>query len=144
MLNTYIYAQRIAAQPRARETQVLNVLNEIDVIQTSLLRALASPHRLRIVHLLGERPREVHELADELGLAQASVSQHMAAMRAVGLVAAVRDGRSVPSGLRAPQTLAASSLMREVIVRRLSALGSIAAAARRIDLAGPASPSKQP
>jgi ArsR family transcriptional regulator len=126
---------------------VLNVLNEIDVIQTSLLRALASPHRLRIIHLLGERPREVHELADELGLAQASVSQHMAAMRAVGLVEAVRDGRSVRYGLADPQILAACSLMREVIVRRLSALGSIAAAARRIDLAGPkgpASPSKQP
>ncbi|MEW5992269.1 MAG: metalloregulator ArsR/SmtB family transcription factor [Chloroflexota bacterium] len=112
--------------------------NEIDVIQTSLLRALASPHRLRVIHLLGERPREVHELADELGLAQATVSQHLGAMRAVGLVEAVRDGRSVRYGLADPQILAACSLMREVIVRRLSALGSIAAAARRIDLRGTA------
>jgi DNA-binding transcriptional ArsR family regulator len=113
---------------------VLNVLNEIDVIQTSLLRALASPHRLRIIHLLGERPREVHELAAELELGQATVSQHLAAMRSVGLVEADRDGRSVRYRLADPQILAACALMREVIVRRLSALGSIAAAARQIDL----------
>jgi ArsR family transcriptional regulator len=119
---------------------VLNVLNEIDVIQTSLLRALASPHRLRIIHLLGDRPREVHELAHELGLGQATVSQHLAAMRGVGLVEAVRDGRSVRYALADPQILAACSLMRAVIVRRLSALGSIAAAARRIDLESAAVP----
>ena len=119
---------------------MLNVLNEIDVIQTSLLRALASPHRLRIIHLLGERPREVHELAAELELGQATVSQHLAAMRSVGLVEAVRDGRSVRYALADPQILAACSLMREVIVRRLSALGSIAAAARRIDLESAALP----
>jgi ArsR family transcriptional regulator len=113
---------------------VLNALNEIDVIQTSLLRALASPHRLRIIHLLGERPREVHELAAELELGQATVSQHLAAMRSVGLVEAGRDGRTVRYRLADPQILAACSLMREVIVRRLSALGSLAAAARRIDL----------
>lgn len=108
---------------------VLNAVNEIDIIQTSLLRALASPHRLRIVHLLGERPREVRELVQELELGQATVSQHLAAMRSVGLVEATRDGRSVRYELTDPEILAACSLMRGVIVRRLSALGSLAAAA---------------
>jgi len=108
---------------------VLNTTNEIDAIQTTLLRALASAHRLRIVHLLGERPREVNELARLLDLAQATVSQHLAAMRGVGLVEATRDGRRVQYGLADPKILAACDLMREVIVRRLSVLGSLAAAA---------------
>jgi DNA-binding transcriptional ArsR family regulator len=108
---------------------VLNALNEIDVIQVTLLRALASPHRLRILHLLGERPREVNELARELDLGQATVSQHLASMRSVGLVEAIRDGRSVRYQLTDPEILAACGVMREVIVRRLSALGSLAAAA---------------
>jgi DNA-binding transcriptional ArsR family regulator len=108
---------------------VLNTVNEIDAIQTTLLRALASAHRLRIIHLLGERPREVNELARELGLAQAAVSQHLAAMRGVGLVGSTRDGRSVRYQLADPEILAACDLMRGVIVRRLSALGSLAAAA---------------
>jgi DNA-binding transcriptional ArsR family regulator len=102
---------------------------EIDIIQTSLLRAMASPHRLRIVHLLGEGPREVNELVRELGVGQSTVSQHLGAMRAVGLVEATRDGRHVSYRLADPEILAACSLMREVIVRRLSALGSLAAAA---------------
>lgn len=108
---------------------VPNAVNEIDIIQTSLLRALASPHRLRIIHLLGERPREVRELVQELDLGQAAVSQHLAAMRSAGLVEATRDGRSVRYELTDPEILAACSLMRAVIVRRLSALGSLAAAA---------------
>jgi DNA-binding transcriptional ArsR family regulator len=113
---------------------VLNARNEIDEIQTTLLRALASPHRLRIIHLLGERPREVKELARELDLGQAAVSAHLASMRSVGLVEASRDGRCVRYQLTDPEILAACGLMRDVIVRRLSALGSLAAAATDGDI----------
>ena len=49
-------------------------------------------------------------------------------MRAVGLVDAVRNGRSVSYQLSDPQILAACGLMREVLVRRLSRLGDLAAA----------------
>jgi DNA-binding transcriptional ArsR family regulator len=114
---------------------VLNAVSEIDEIEVMLLRALASPHRLRIVHLLGARPREVRELVGDLDLGQATVSQHLAALRAVGLVEAVRDGRLVRYRLTDPQILEACSLMREVIVRHLAALGSLAAAASRDDAA---------
>ena len=108
---------------------MLNSVNEIDEIQASLLRTLASTQRLRLVHLLGNGPREVHELVDELGLVQTTVSQHLAALRGVGLVEATRDGRHVRYRLVDPEILAACSLMREVIVRRLSALGRLAASA---------------
>jgi ArsR family transcriptional regulator len=106
-------------------------MTEIDEIQTSLLRALASPHRLRIVQLLGERPREVNELARDLGLGQATVSQHLGSMRAVGLVEATRDGRSVRYGLTDPEILSACDLMRAILVRRLSSMGDLASAAGR-------------
>jgi DNA-binding transcriptional ArsR family regulator len=112
---------------------VQNATNEIEVIQASLLRTLASVHRLRIIHLLGRGPREVHELEDDLGLPQATVSQHLAVMRGVGLVTATRDGRTVRYELTDPEILAACDLMRGVLVRRLSALGSLAAAARADD-----------
>jgi ArsR family transcriptional regulator len=108
---------------------VLNATSEIEVIQASLLRTLASVHRLRIIHLLGRGPLEVHELEQDLGLPQATVSQHLAVMRSVGLVAASRDGRAVRYELTDPEILVACDLMRNVLVRRLSALGSLAAAA---------------
>jgi DNA-binding transcriptional ArsR family regulator len=102
--------------------------NDIDELQASLLRSLASVHRLQILHLLGERPCEVNEVARELGMSQTATSQHLGAMRAVGLVEAVRDGRSVSYRLSDPQILAACGLMRAVLVRRLSRLGDLAAA----------------
>jgi len=108
---------------------VLNAVNDIEVIQASLLRALASVHRLRIIHLLGTGRVEVHELAAELQLPQATVSQHLAALRSAGLVAATREGRTVWYELTDPEILLACDLMRDVLVRRLSALGNLAVAA---------------
>ena len=103
--------------------------HDIDELQASMLRSLASAHRLGILHLLGAGPFEVNEIARELGLNQAAASQHLAAMRSVGLVEAVRDGRTVNYRLADPQILAACELMRAVLVRRLSRLGDLAAAA---------------
>ena len=82
---------------RSGDPRMLSTGPDIDSIQASLLRALASAHRLRIVHRLGVAPCEVNELARELGLSQAAASQHLAAMRAVGIVEAVRDVRSATS-----------------------------------------------
>ena len=105
-----------------------SAMNDIDELQASLLRSLASAHRLRILHLLGERSCEVNEVARELGMSQAATSQHLSSMRAVGVVEAHRDGRTVTYRLSDPQILAACELMRDVLVRRLSRLGDLAAA----------------
>ena len=105
--------------------------DDIDTIQAALLRAMASPQRLRIVHLLGVAPREVNELARELGTSQSAMSQHLAAMRSVGLVDATREGRAVRYRLSDPEILEACGLMREALVRRLARLGDLAATADR-------------
>jgi DNA-binding transcriptional ArsR family regulator len=115
---------------------------EIDRIQIELIRALAGRHRIRIVHLLGIRPMEVRELCAALDLPQAAVSQNLAAMRAAGLVDATRDGRAIRYRLADPEILEACSLMRDVIVRRLSAMGSLAAAVG--DREAPALPTPMP
>jgi ArsR family transcriptional regulator len=109
---------------------VFDPVTEIDLIQIGLIRALAGTHRLRIVHLLGEQPMEVRELALALDLPQAAVSQNLAAMRSAGLVEATRDGRNVTYRLADPEILEACDLMRSVIVRRLSAMGSLAEAVK--------------
>ncbi len=110
--------------------------HDMDELQASMLRSLASAHRLRILHLLGARPCEVNQVASELDMSQAAASQHLGAMRSVGLVEAVRDGRTVRYQLTDPQILAACELMRAVLVRRLSRLGDLAAAAHEPALAG--------
>jgi DNA-binding transcriptional ArsR family regulator len=104
-------------------------MTDIEELQASLLRSLASRHRLRILHLLGEGSLGVNELASELGLSQAATSQHLGAMRRAGLVESIRDGRTHHYQVSDPQILAACALMRDVLVRRLSRMGDLAAAA---------------
>lgn len=100
--------------------------NELDRIEAEVIRALASPIRLAIVHLLGESPCEVWQLAERLGASSSLVSQHLAALRAAGLVEPSRDGRSVRYSLVDPDVVAACDLMREVIVRRARTLAALA------------------
>jgi len=61
----------------------------------SILRVLAHPQRLRMVEILLEGPISVGDLAEEVGLGQAAVSQHLNHMRAHGIVDSIRDGRKV-------------------------------------------------
>ncbi len=64
-----------------------------------LLRALANPHRIAIVLALAGEDRCVHELVDELGVAQPLVSQHLRVLKDVHLVVGRRRGREVAYGL---------------------------------------------
>ena len=97
-------------------------------LQASLLKTLASPRRLEIVHYLGESgPVEVRRLAEHFGSTQPAISQHLAALRGVGIVEAVRDGREVRYQLADPEIVAACGAMRQVLIRRIARLGDIAA-----------------
>jgi DNA-binding transcriptional ArsR family regulator len=56
------------------------------------LRALGDETRLRILHLLVERPRSTQELAPLVSLSQAGVSKHLRALADAGLVERRREG----------------------------------------------------
>jgi DNA-binding transcriptional ArsR family regulator len=97
-------------------------------LQASLLKTMASPRRLELIHYLGEcGPIEVRSLAEHFGMTQPAVSQHLAALRTAGLVEALRDGRGVRYQLADPEIVAACSLMRQVLLRRIGRLGDMAA-----------------
>ena len=97
-------------------------------LQATLLKTLASPRRLELVHYLGENgPTEVRKLADHFGSTQPAISQHLAALRGVGLVEAVRDGREVRYQLADPEIVSACGLMRQILIRRIAKLGDLAA-----------------
>jgi ArsR family transcriptional regulator len=60
-----------------------------------MLRALADPERLRIVHCLRGGPRNVSELAGLLGAEVVNVSHHLGVLRHAGLVLDEKRGRFV-------------------------------------------------
>jgi len=119
---------------------MLRPADGIYALQASLLKTLASPRRLELVHYLGETgPVEVRRLADHFGMPQPAISQHLAALRVAGIVEAVRDGREVRYQLADPEIVAACGLMRQVLIRRIARLGDMAAsyASRELEPAEP-------
>lgn len=102
-------------------------MDELTVLQAETLKTLASPRRIEILHVLAKEPIEVGRLAARIGATQPNVSQHLAVLRAAGLVEAERDGREVRYRLSDPDVVVACGLMRSVLERRLARLGRIAA-----------------
>ena len=96
-------------------------------LQADTLRVLASPVRLEILHRLADGPLEVGRVAEAVGLSQPNASQHLAVLRAAGLVEADRHGREIQYGLTDPVVLEACGLMRDVVQRRLARLALLAA-----------------
>jgi DNA-binding transcriptional ArsR family regulator len=65
-----------------------------------LFKALSSPVRVAIVHLLSIEPRFVHELVELTGLTQPHVSQHLRVLRLAGVVRGLRQHQGTAYALR--------------------------------------------
>lgn len=76
---------------RIEEGISMDVLTRVSAV----IRVLAHPQRLKMIELLLDGPRSVGELADVVGLAPAAASQHLNNMKAHGIVAKDREGRTV-------------------------------------------------
>src|SRR5690348_3171728 len=60
----------------------------------ALFRSLGDPTRLMVVRRLAAGPARVTDLVTELGLAQSTMSKHLACLRDCGLVASEPAGRA--------------------------------------------------
>ncbi len=57
-----------------------------------IIKLLGHPGRLKIVEVLEAGEATVSDIQEQLGMAQAIVSQHLAKLRGAGVVAARREG----------------------------------------------------
>ena len=71
----------------------------------ALFRSLGDPARLAIVRRLAVGEARVSELSGDLGLAQSTVSAHVACLRDCGLVDGRMEGRRVYYSLARPELL---------------------------------------
>ena len=102
-------------------------MDEITILQSEVLKTLASPRRLQILHRLFEGECEVGRLATDLGISQPNVSQHLSVLRGAGIVEAERDGREIRYRLADPDVMLACRIMRGVLERRLLRLAALSA-----------------
>lgn len=91
-------------------------MSELYKVKAELFRTLGHPARIRVLELLAERDRPVHELLASIDIEQSNLSQQLAVLRRAGLVSQRREGGEVVYAASLP---AVSELLR--IARRLLA-----------------------
>ncbi len=87
-------------------------------LHARLLKALAHPRRLEVVHLLKESPLTVGDMQDMLGLPQANLSQHLKILRDAGAVTQIHQGQHRQYRLAHPNFARASQAIREVLIEQ--------------------------
>ncbi len=63
--------------------------------KAELFRTLGHPVRIRVLELLQDGPRPVHELLAQIEVESSNLSQQLAVLRRAGLVTSSRDGSTV-------------------------------------------------
>jgi DNA-binding transcriptional ArsR family regulator len=73
----------------------------------TLFAALADQSRCRVLELLRERARPVHELAAEFNISRPAISRHLRVLKEAGLVREEKHGRENVYTLESQQLLGA-------------------------------------
>lgn len=89
------------------------------VIKANLFRVLGHPARVRILELLREGERSVGALQTELGLDSGGTSQHLAALRRIGIVSSRREGTNVYYRVDDHRVFDMLAAAREIITQQL-------------------------
>jgi ArsR family transcriptional regulator len=88
---------------------------EDDYQRTAVIgRALADPKRLCVLESLADGEVSVSDLSTRVGCQVPNMSQHLAVLRAAGLVTTRRDGNTVYYRLADPRVLEAYRLIQTI------------------------------
>lgn len=97
----------------------------VHAVKANLFRVLGHPARVRILELLREGERSVGALQAELVLDSGGTSQHLAALRRIGLVESRREGTSVYYRVEDASVFVLLETARALITRQLTEQQSI-------------------
>lgn len=92
----------------------------VEEAKAALFRVLGHPARVRILELLRDGEQSVGALQAALELDSGGTSQHLAALRRLGLVSARKEGTSVYYGIDDPSVFELLEAGRAIITRRLA------------------------
>ncbi|MES0361701.1 MAG: metalloregulator ArsR/SmtB family transcription factor [Anaerolineales bacterium] len=99
---------------------------EITALHAGICSALADPRRILILYALNEKPSNVSDLADALGISQPTASRHLNLLRERGLVTGRREGQSVVNTLADQRIIQALDLLRAVLASNLQSQAALA------------------
>jgi len=97
--------------------------------KAEFFRMLGHPVRIRVLELLGDGPKPVRELLDEIDVEPSSLSQQLAVLRRAGIVVSTRDGSGVTYSLAGPDVAdlmrAARRILTEMLAGRVELLDAL-------------------
>ena len=95
--------------------------HELQSLKAEFFRAMAHPARIRILEVLSEKGEQsVQALQQRLDVDQPIVSQHLAKLRAHGVVTARKEGTTVNYVLADPRIAELLKVAKEILNRRLT------------------------
>ena len=78
------------------------------------IKAIAHPLRLKILCVLDDREVSVQDIVEQVGTSQSNISQHLAILRAKGVLVTRRDANRVYYRIGDLRTLKLVGMMRDV------------------------------
>ena len=101
--------------PKRAGDTALVIQNTLNVEQSrQLLKALAAPIRLDVIHALAQGERCVCDLTSDLNLSQSKLSFHLRVLREAGLLADRQSGRWIYYRLQPDALAALEALLAEL------------------------------
>lgn len=95
--------------------------------KADLFRTLGHPVRVRVLEMLLEGPRPVHELLADIEVEPSNLSQQLAVLRRAGLVSSSREGTTVTYTLSSPEVADMMAAARAVLTNVISGQQSLLA-----------------
>lgn len=89
-------------------------------ILATMIKAMANPHRLEIVDLLGQGEKTVEEIAYETGMSIANTSQHLQVLKAANLVEIRRERNFIHYKLPHGEIYKSWQMLRELGLKHIA------------------------
>src|SRR3989338_3743007 len=94
-------------------------MKELYRIHAEMCKVFSNHIRLEILHLLRYDELSVTELMKKSRLSQANISQHLAIMKARGIVVSRRDGKNIYYRLANQKIVRAFDIIRDALVEKM-------------------------
>ena len=97
-----------------------SLAQEINQLHARICSAISEPNRILLLYAVADKPLNVNNLAEIVGISQSAASRHLKVLRERGLIQAQRDGTQVIYTLADDRFIQALDLLREVMLDQLS------------------------
>lgn len=103
--------------------------------KAELFRTLGHPVRIRVLELLQDGPRPVHDLIADIDIEPSNMSQQLGVLRRAGLVTSSRDGSTVLYTLSTPDVADLLRAARHILASMITSQDELLAALRSTEAA---------